>query len=191
MMHLYAQKGEYLTFAFTDQASAYPFSTFFGFFKEPVHPGFEAGWNQTIKEKKKHDWYREFKLGYFYHRFVQHGLPVYVNYGYRYKFSKEVSAEAALGGGYFHSIPATEVLKLQDDGEYKNAKGIGRPQVLIAFTMGAGYHFHFRNNQPIKLFLQYQQRIQTPFVRSYVPILPYNQIAVGVSIPKFSTKKAK
>lgn len=188
-VQLKAQNKDQLTVALTDNASAYPFTMFTGYFKAPVHPGIEFGWSRNFREKKKHDWFRDVKLGYFYHRFVQHGIPLYVNYGYRYKFSKRFNADAALGAGYFHSIAATELLKLDDAGNYKNAKGIGRPQAMAALTIGAGYVFHISKDQPVKLFLQYQARIQTPFVKSYVPVLPYNQAAIGISFRFPSTKK--
>jgi len=188
-IQLQGQSKYRLSVAFTDNASAYPFAVFTGFVKEPIHPGVEFGWSRNFREKKNHDWFRDVKLGYFYHRFVQHGIPLYVNYGYRYKFSKTFNADAALGAGYFHSIAATEVLKLDDAGNYKNAKGIGRPQAMAALTIGTGYVFYLNKDQPVKLFLQYQARIQTPFVKSYVPILPYNQAAIGISFLFPSKKK--
>jgi hypothetical protein len=190
-LHLQAQNRNYYSVAFTNNASSYPLNTFAGFFKAPFHPGIELGWSRNFKEKIKHDWFRDVKLGYFYHRFVQHGIPIYLNYGYRYKFSKQFYSQIALGGGYFHSIPATEVLKLNDNGDYKNAKGIGRPQALFALSVGTGYVFKLTNQQPLNLFLQYQARIQTPFVKSYVPILPYNQLAIGASFTIQPTKKTK
>lgn len=184
---LSAQKTKQFSFALTNNASAYPYAIFARYFSEPVHPGFEAGWHKTLKQKKKHDWFRDVKIGYFYHRFIQHGIPLYVNYGYRYKFTGSFCADAALGAGYFHSIPATEVLKKDDNGNYTNAKGIGRPQAIVAFTLGTGYTFKLKE-QPLKLFLHYQVRLQTPFVKSYVPILPYNQVAFG-TVFNFKTGK--
>lgn len=186
---LWGQSNDQLTVAFTDNASAYPFTIFTGFVKEPLHPGVEFGWSRNFREKKKHDWFREIKLGYFYHRFVQQGIPLYINYGYRYKFSGKLSVDAAFGAGYFHSIPATEVLKANADGNYKNAKGIGRPQAMAAVSLGTGYVFFVSKKQPVKLFLQYQARIQTPFVKSYVPVLPYNHLAIGISVRVPSIKK--
>lgn len=180
-IQLQAQTNNYWTVAFTDQATAYPFAILADYFNEPLHPGIEIGRGKDIRKKTKHDWFREIKLGYFYHRFVQHGIALSVNYGYRYKFSKHVNADAALGAGYFHSIAATEVLRLDDKGNYHNAKGIGRPQIMGALTLGGGYVFDLKSGRPLKVFFQYQARIQAPFVNSYVPILPYDQIALGVS----------
>lgn len=188
-VQLPAQKVNHLSVAFTDQASAYPFAVGAGYFKSPLHPGIEVGWDRNFREKSHHDWFGAIKLGYFYHRFVQHGIPLYVNYGYRYRFSKSFSADVALGAGYLHSVAATEVLQLNDNGDYKNAKGIGRPQVMVALTAGTGYQFYINGKRPARIFLQYQGRIQTPFVKSYVPVLPYNQVALGASFVFSSAKK--
>lgn len=173
-----AQKKQSFSIAFTDNASSYPFGTFAGFATEPIHAGFEAGWSH-IKSKRKHDWFWDIKAGYFYHQFVQHGIPIYADFGYRYRFIKHLSADISLGLGYFHSIPATEVFKLDDSGNYENAKGIGRPQVMVPLTMGLNYDFMFSSQREAKIFFQYQQRGQAPFVNNYVPILPYNQVALG------------
>jgi hypothetical protein len=176
------QKRNYISFAVTNNASSYPFQYMAGYVENPLHPGFELGYGKIMKKKKHHEWFGEFKLGYFYHQFVQHGIPIYFNGGYRYYFSHRFSMDAAIGAGYFHSIATTEVLKLED-GEYVNAKGIGRPQVMAAVTFGVGYNIKMNKSDSLRLFLQYQARAQLPFNDDYVPILPYNQIALGVSLP--------
>jgi hypothetical protein len=33
------------------------------------------------------------------------------------------------------------------------------------------------------VFLQYTQQLQAPFINSYVPLLPYNTIALGFAVP--------
>ncbi|MFT3844339.1 MAG: hypothetical protein QM725_04750 [Lacibacter sp.] len=185
---LFGQKKQFASITITSNASAYPFGILAGYFKNPVHPGFELGWEKVFKEKKKHTWYGEAKLGYFYHRFLQHGIPLYVNYGYKYKFNTKLYAGAAIGAGSFHSVPATAVLKLEE-GEYKNAKGIGRPQAIAAFTLSSGYTVAAKSKMPVTVFLHYQARVQMPFVKSYVPVLPYNQIGVGASINLLTFKK--
>ena len=46
-----------------------------------------------------------------------------------------------------------------------------------------GIAYTITGKLPVKVFSTYQQQIQMPFVKSYVPILPYNSLIVGVSIP--------
>jgi hypothetical protein len=108
---------------------------------------------------------------------------VYTQFGYRYKWKEHWRFATALGAGYLHSIPATAVLKLTDDGTYKNAKGIGRGQALVNFSIGVYYVLNKNKMTPVTAFINYGQQLQTPFIKSYVPLLPYNSLQVGVSIP--------
>jgi hypothetical protein len=185
-----AQKKQYLSFGLTDNASAYPFSTFFGFTSQPLHAGFEFGWGHE-RLKKKHSWIWELKAGYFHHQFVQHGIPIYATYAYRYLFTRHWSADASLGIGYLHSIPATDVYKLDPNGNYVNGKGIGRPQIMVPFTLGVNYAFRAGNGHDARVFFQYQQRLQAEFVKNYVPLLPYNQICIGGAYSFIPHKKNK
>jgi hypothetical protein len=162
-------------------ASAYPFSKFTSLATKVQHPGIEVGYGFNWKTRNKHDWYQEIKAGYFYHRFVQHGIPFYTDFGYRYKFSKRWTSNIALGAGYLHSIPATTQFKLDENGAYEKKKSIGRIQAMAVANLGAGYTL--QGKLPLKIFTAYQQQIQMPFVKSYVPILPYNSLMVGVSMP--------
>jgi len=165
--------------AFTTQ-TAMPFGKFVGLFTDQFHPGIEAGYGINTSVKEKHDWFIEFKAACFYHRFVQVGIPLYADFGYRYKFNNKFVAETSIGAGYMHSVPATAKLKLNDDGVYVNNKGIGRMQAMATFSLGIGYTFNPSAKKPLALFTTYQQRIQMPFVRSYVPMLPYNSFIMGI-----------
>ncbi len=177
------RSGKSFSFYITNNHTAYPFASFSKLFVGQVHPGFEAGYEFNWKSKAKHDWFQTFKAGYFYHRFVQHGIPLYTQSGYRYKFGEHFRASSSLGVGYMHSLPATAVLKRNEQGEYSNGKGIGRGQAIANFTIGAHYQLNLQKARPVTLSLQYQQRLQTPFIKSYVPLLPYNSMQIGASIP--------
>lgn len=178
-----SKKQKQLSIALINTQSATPFGKFSSLLYKELHPGIEAGLSFNWKTKLKHDWFQEFKAGYFFHRFVQHAIPVYTNIGYRYKFSKRFSAETMIGGGYLHSIPATAKLKLDENGEYRNNKGIGRGQAMINFSLRASYTINSAGAKPIRIFSQYQQLVQMPFVKSYVPLLPYNSFMIGISWP--------
>jgi len=174
------QKSNYISIAGFTTQTAMPFSKFAGLFTEVFHPGVAFGYGKNLSVKPKHDWFAEGKLAYFFHRYVQHGIPLYLNFGYRYKFNSRFTAETATGAGYMHSIPATAKLKLNDNGEYKNNKGIGRMQAMATYSLGAGYTMHPSSKKSITLFTSYQQLIQMPFVKSYVPLLPYNSFVIGI-----------
>lgn len=177
------QKEHHFSIAFVNTNSAAPFGKLARLFGENYHPGFEIGDSFNWKTGKKHDWFQNLKAGYFSHRFIQQSILLYTEAGYRYKLNNRFSAEVAAGAGYLHSIPATQVYKSDGNGNYKNAKGIGRPQAMADLSLGAGYQLLRSKRRPLKLILHYQQRLQFPFVKSYVPLLPYNSIIIGISAP--------
>jgi hypothetical protein len=155
---------------------------FSGLFGEVLHPGIEAAYGNNFSVGQHHDWFLEFKAGYFYHRYVQHAIPVYLNFGYRYRFTEHFSAETSVGAGFMLSIPATANLKLNDSGIYVKKNGVGRMQAIASFSLGLGYTVNPSSTRPVRIFTAWQQRIQTPFVKSYVPVLPYNSFMIGVSL---------
>ena len=53
---------------------------------------------------------------------------------------------------------------------------------MFVFNIGGGYVFNPHAKKPLSVFATYQQRIQTPFVKSYVPLLPYNTLMLGCKI---------
>ena len=186
-----AQRNKQVSIAFLNTGSAYPFSQFKKLVTSIEHPGVEIGYGFNWKTKIRHDWFQEIKLAYFYHRFVQHGIPLYTDVGYRYKFSHAISAQVSLGAGYMQSIPATAKLKLDANGEYKKNKVIGRAQAIAVVNFSIRYSIHSSLKNAPQVFVTYQQFLQTPFVKAYVPILPYNSLLVGCSMPFHSHKKIK
>jgi hypothetical protein len=170
---------DHFSIAFTNNHSAYPFSSFSQLLAGTWHPGVELGTGFNWSVKKKHDWYQEFKLGYFYHQFIQHGIPLYTNFGYRYKFSQHWRAQAGLGLGALFSFPDHDRYKLNSNGNYEKISGV-RLQGMFVFNLGAGYQFARTKKHPLEAFITYQQRIQTPYVPNYVPLLPYNSLMFGL-----------
>jgi len=177
-----AQKKEskYLGIAALTTQTAVPFGKFSGLLTDQFHPGVEATYGGNLSSRKKHDWSLELRLGYFFHRYVQHGIPLYLNFGYRYKLTKIISAETSLGAGYMHSIPATEKLTLNENGHYVNDKGVGRMQAVATYSLGLGCTPQPSVKKPLTIFMSYQQRVQMPFVKSYVPFLSYNSLMIGI-----------
>lgn len=178
-----AQKYSYVTASIFNTQNAMPFGKFSALVSGIVHPGIEIGYGKTFRQKEKHYWYEELKIGYFYHRYVQHGIPLYIDFGYSHIVLKIFSLKACVGAGYMHSIPAVGKFKLNSNGEYKNNKGIGRMQGIATFGLGLEYKLKTAHSAPLVIFTNYQQRIQFPFVKSYVPLLPYNSLMLGIHLP--------
>jgi hypothetical protein len=173
-------KLQHISVAVTTLHTDFPFGSFKNLFIKEFHPGFEAATGFNWKTKAKHDWFQTFELGYSYQRFVQHTISVYSEFGYRYKLFETFSVNAAVGGGYLHAISAQNIFVLQDDGTYKKKTSLGRPQAMAALTLGIEKKI---TSSGTNIFLNYQQRLQFPFIKSYVPLLPTNMIMLGVQIP--------
>ncbi len=180
-----AKKEKYLVACFTNAHTAKPFASFSSLFSKEVHPGFEFGAGINWKSNTRHDWFQEARLGYFYHRWVQHSLALYTEFGYRYKLPKQFALEARLGGGYTRVIVANQVFSdgFSKDRQYTKITS-GRSQAIV--TTSFGVRKQISKERGTKVFFQYQQRLQTPFVQSYIPLLPYNMGMAGITIPLHS-----
>lgn len=172
-------KLSYYSIAFTTLHTDYPFGSFSKLFTKEYHPGVELATGFNWKTKTKHDWFQAFKFGYSYHRFVQHSLSLYSEFGYRYKFLKTFSAESKIGAGYLHAIPDEDIFVLRPDGTYKKKTNVGRPQAMASFGLGISKKIA---SSGTSIFLDYQQRLQFPFIKSYVPLLPDNMLVLGVKL---------
>src|SRR5205823_12476782 len=92
-----------------------------------------------------------------------------------------LASAVIIGAGYLHSIPATDKLKLNKNGDYENNKGIGRIQAMASFGLRVSFLINPKASRPFSIFSEYQQMVQMPFVKSYVPLLPYNCFMIGMS----------
>ena len=171
---------QYFSLAATNSHTAMPCGSFAALFYEEFHPGVEMGTGLSWSEKKKHDWFQTLKLGYSYHRFVQHSLMLYTEVGYRYKFPKGFAANAKLGGGYLFSKEDSKVFVLNSKGEYEQSEKFGRSHGMATLSLGVNKEI---GKKGLQLFMDYQQRFQLSFIAAYVPALPVNTFGFGLSIP--------
>lgn len=147
-------------------------------FNQPIHPGitfaYEFGW----KETDTHKWFQNAGISYFYHRYVYQAILLNTQAGYRWKIHK-FSAEGYLQAGYMHAFLLTDRAVLQPDGTYKAKQGFGKPQFIGGAGVGFGYNLG--NNIRIRrIFINYDIRVQMPFVKSYVTLLPNGALSLGM-----------
>ena len=173
-------KLDHVSAAVTTLHTAFPFASFGKLFTGEFHPGVEIGTGFNWNSKPRRDWFQSFQFGYSYHRFVQHSLALYSEAGYRYKFLKTFAAETKLGVGYLHAIPIGKIFKLREDGNYERKTNLGRSQAMASFSVGVNKKIAEKG---VAVFIQYTQRLQFPFIKSYVPLLPSNILVAGVKIP--------
>jgi outer membrane receptor protein involved in Fe transport len=184
LLHTFAQEKQPaakkpLTLSLFNTGSQLPGSGVLGVFTLPVHPGICVGTEFSYNQSKTNQWFQTAKVGAFYHQLAQTAIQLYTEAGYRRVFSEKFSGEFRLGGGYLHAIPATEVFEQTESGTWEKSNSLGRPMGTFTTSLGVNYHL----NKDIRLTLGYQFSMQLPFVREYVPLLPYTAIHAGVAFP--------
>jgi hypothetical protein len=170
-----------------NNGTSLPGQGFAGIFSRTIHPGISLGTYHLYRKKSKHELFQTLKLGYFYHQFAQHGIQLYSELGYRYFTKAGIYGEGLLGLGYLHSIPDVEQFRLEN-GRYVKKASYGRPQFMGTVSLAAGYDLHTSLRWPLRIFLQYQFWLQTPFVNKYVPLLPNTAFHLG-AVYQLSKKK--
>ncbi len=166
-----------ITFRTGNIATSFPITGITALFGAPYRPYFEVSASKGFGKKEKQVWEHELNLGYFYHRFMQHGIPLHYNVVRRFEIGKKEMFRAKLGTGYMHSMSAVDRFKLNDDGEYERIRSFGKPQIMFDLGLECSYRF----SEKLTGSLQYKTFIQAPFIKSYVPMLPYNSLQLGLS----------
>jgi len=146
-------------------------------FNQPIHPGLTVSYEFGWKETPKHKWFQNAGISYMYHRFVYQAIILNSQAGYRWKFSK-FSMEGYLQAGYMHAFYLTDRAVFQSDGTYIAKKGFGKPQFITG--AGAGFGYNLGSAEKLRrIFVNYDVRLQMPFVRNYVTLLPNGALSLG------------
>lgn len=180
---LLAQQDRPLTVALIANATSLP--TRPGEIFQSVHPGIMLGTSFRYNKDPKNQLAQTLKIGYIYHQFVHHSVPIFSELEYKRIIGSQFSISGAIGVGYVHLFPATEVFERNDQGEYVKKPAWGRPQLMVSTALGLGYLLNPGGEKPMEIFTRYQFSIQGPFVRQYVPLLPNTALHLGLSYPLF------
>lgn len=156
-----------------------PGTGFLGIWSKAVHPGVSLGTRYPYFDKTKHLLFQTARLGYFYHRHAQHGIQLYSELGYRYKFSPSFFAEARIGAGYLLSVVALQQFEW-NNGVYEEKGWKGRSQFMGGTGIYPGYSLYPGTGIPVDIYIGYQFWVQAPFVNKYVPVLPHNSVYIGI-----------
>lgn len=83
-----------------------------------------------------------------------------------------------------HAFLLNERAVRQQNGSWKKAKKVSKRQFVAGAGIGvgydAGYHYNIR-----RIFINYDFRLQMPFVKSYVTLLPNGVLSVGLQFTLF------
>ncbi|HSB92983.1 MAG TPA: hypothetical protein VLC28_07705 [Flavitalea sp.] len=174
-----SQKLKYIKIGITNSQTARPFTKFSALFTSPIHPGFELGYGMSQRIGKRSQWFFEPAIAYTFHRWVQHNISIVAQEYFCYMLGAGFSITARLGAGYQLSIPTTTVFELSGE-TIKSKPFAARSQFIFNGGVGANKSI---DKHGMMIGLLYQQKIQTPFVRNYVPLLPYNSMMISLTIP--------
>ncbi len=168
--------------------SSVPFKRFSKLIYSNFHPVYELGKTFDLKEKPNWTWFQTVNVGYFKHRFVQSAIMIYSENGINKKIVNGTSANVKLGAGYMHAFTAPEIVQQNAAGDYEIKSDYGRPQILLSLSFGIEQSIIKNVSNGPKISLSYQIRVQTPYVQSYVPLLPYNVLKFGLIFPLHDKK---
>lgn len=163
--------------ALFNNATLLPPASFTAVFNQPLHPGIMVSYEFGWKQKEYSKWFQDASLGFFNHRYVNKAILLVSKAGYRRNLG-HISVEASLHAGYMHLLLNTDRLVKNDDGTYTAKQGFGRPQFITGAGLGLGYQLGNRELGR-RIFLTYDVRLQMPFVKSYVTLLPNGIVALG------------
>jgi len=176
----------------SNNVTSFPVTGYPKVFYSQFHPGLDICREWKLNKKEKNQFWIIANAGGFYHRFIQTAIRLYCSVEYHYVFNSRFTAFTGLGGGYLHSFESGTTLKLNGDGKYEmQSRIIGRPQILGKFNIGCSYALKKDDANSMKILLQMRTYVQGPFVKNYVPMLPLNSFAVGLSIPLKCKKNEK
>lgn len=155
--------------------TALPFGALSALFYRDFHPGIEVAYRQPHHGNDRRNWTHEPVLSYMFHRWVHHNVALGFNEYYSHRIGNGLAATARLGVGYQLSIPAVDVYTFSDG--IKRKRFAGRSQFVANLAAGIQKDLSRR----CVLLLLYQQQVQTPFVKSYVSLLPYNSAILSIT----------
>jgi ATP-dependent RNA helicase RhlE len=170
-------------------ATQLPGSGYLGFINTPIHPGVTIGTYKSYFAIKKHSLSQTFKLGYMYHQYSHTAFQLTTELSYSYAFSESFNINANLGVGNLYSFTDVDAFQLTVDSVYKKKNLYGRSQFTGGFLLGLNYTIIKESKAPITLFFNYRFWLQAPFVKQYVPVLPYTTISLGAIIYIEKNKK--
>lgn len=184
-----------------NNATLLPPASLTAVFNQPTHLGvavnYEFGWKETIRTPLFQNvntyslggnkvytgkWFQNIGLAWYNHQYVNHAFVLTTQAGYRLyvkKFTAELSLHAGAMGAFLHTEKFTRA-----DGMWHKSIDPARLYLVggagIGIGYDAGYHFNMR-----RLFINYDFRLQMPFVKNYVPILPNGILSLGMQFTLF------
>lgn len=145
-----------------------------------IHPGLDVAvithWKSREKTERSIYWH----ASYYYHRLVHHGILLYGEYNWQKRILGNLGFGLAGGAGYQHTFENHQIFSLNPSGKYERSTRAGKAHAHLSLAVKLKYTLAKSSIEP---FLQYRFRLITPFVKTYVPLLPAESIHIGTYFP--------
>lgn len=176
-MECLAQSEKALTMSIIKESTKLPSSKAFG---SPFHPGFEFGYENFFKDKRKHLFSFSIKLGYYFHKEFYHGLTIKPAINYYYVTDRKLYFGAEINSGYLHIFHDKKLFEQNNNGEYQKINNYGKPKFMPSLALSSGYQFHKNDQNHIDLFVKYEFGLEMPFSKGIgIPVFPHSFIHLG------------
>ncbi len=144
-------------------------------FSGPIHPALFLGYDAIVKSKNHWQTAFGFDLGFFHQRLSENALMLDATYSKGYRIGP-ITPKFLFGLGYKHSMPTSEVYKFED-GEYKKATFLGKPQ----FNTKLGFGLEYAINQQYSLMADCRMMVALPY-SDLLPFSPHTFTGFGLKI---------
>jgi hypothetical protein len=151
-----------------------------------IHPGLDVALITNTKVREKTVRSLHWHASYYYHRLVHQGVLLYGEYNWQKNIIGNLGFGLAGGGGYQHTFENHEIFSLDKSGKYDRSAKLGKAHAHISLAAKIQYRMVKNSFEP---FLQYRFRLITPFVKTYVPLLPAESIHLGTTFPINSKRR--
>lgn len=167
-----------VTISVFNEATAIPFTKLI---TTPVHPGVQAGWGFSYRERKHTHLFQTFNIGYVFHSKLYHGFFVNSELGYDYKFKFGLNIKTSIGIGYLHSFTTQKEYQFEN-GSYKSGRDKGDSRAVFSIGTGLGYRIQKKNPYSPEIFMMYQSWAEYPYSPGFIPLMTHTNLQLGTKL---------
>lgn len=158
------------------ESTSMPFTTLV---TTPVHPGFQAGTEFTVKETHKTRLYPAVNIGYLFHRKLYQGIYVNAELGFDIKVVSRFNLKSKLGLGYLRTFTTRKEYQLID-GKYVSQNDTGNSRVMPSFSFGLGYLLKKEEIYSPEVFILHQTWLEYPYSPGFIPLMAHTNLHLGI-----------
>lgn len=168
----------------SNSATSFPVTGVPEVFKE-IHPGVNLAISKNLSDNYISYFSLEARISAYYHRFVHTVFRIQPEFTYHIAPTDYFMFKAGIGLGYAGAIEPNKPFSISENGQFIEESAF-RSQFTGNLTLGPIIHLSPNQEYGPQLEILYRLYLQGPFVDNYVPVLPINELSIGVSFPILS-----